>query len=236
MLVFLFSSFYLLFNYPEKPKNNPENPKDKKKRITHQQKNILCKKGTLHVFTGPMFSGKTTKLLNELTLLSDLNIENNIVLINHSLDNRDIKNKVSSHSSSYKGLSDNIKIIRSSSLLEIDTEDFDIIGIDEANFYEDLIPAVKLWLDKGIHIYCAGLDGNYKMEKFGHIAELLPISDTFVKLNALCKLCLECGNYNPKNLPTAAFTSKLFNDSELIDIGGSDKYMSVCRTHFCVNN
>lgn len=191
---------------------------------------------SLFVFTGGMFCGKTTKLLQEVGRFSDLSKQNKTLIINSSVDVRNEEHIISSHSSLYKGLNGKIDVISISNLLDANVDEYFVIGIDEANFFPDLVPAVRKWLEIGKNIICVGLDGDYKMEQFGHISELLPMADSFIKLTAICSVCLsqligKGENITPLNITPAPFTKKLYRDDQLIDIGGNDKYAPVCRKH-----
>jgi thymidine kinase len=196
---------------------------------------------SLSVYTGPMFSGKTSYLIRDITEFCDLPGNNKALLINHALDTRDIEHKISSHSSSYNGLSSKITCVSTDDLSTVDVSDYPVIGIDEASFFEMLVPQIKHWLSLGKDIVCSGLDGNYRMERFGNIADLLPLSDKFIKLNAKCSLCVQelidnGGTLNSKNTVLAPFTRKLCTNhhggnTNDIDIGGADKYIAVCRRH-----
>jgi thymidine kinase len=191
---------------------------------------------SLFVFTGGMFCGKTTKLLQEVGKFSDLSEKNKALIINNSIDIRNQEHIVSSHSSLYKGLNGKINVISVSSLSDVNVDEYSVIGIDEANFFDDLVPVVKKWLTMKKNIICVGLDGDYKMERFGNISELLPLSDSFIKLTAICSDCLveilNTGeNITPFNMTPAPFTAKIKKNDQLIDIGGNDKYAPVCRKH-----
>jgi thymidine kinase len=78
------------------------------------------------------------------------------------------------------------------------------------------------------HVVIAGLDGDSNRNKFGDLISLIPISDTVDKLSAYCNKCND-GTYGP-------FTKKL-NDSNnnVIEIGGKDLYIPVCRNHYFEN-
>lgn len=191
---------------------------------------------SLEVVTGPMFSGKSTELNRKITRLVDV-LNTDALIINHSSDTRDTLNGISSHSSSYKGLSDKVDIIFSTRLKDVDVTDYHIIGVDEANFFDHLYEDINRWVENGKHIVVVGLDSDFRGKKFGNIADLLPISDTFVKKSAICYKCLkdvEAKNklVTPNDLVDAPFTEKLSNtDVVTPDIGGSDKYIPVCRKH-----
>lgn len=192
---------------------------------------------SLTVYTGPMFSGKTTAMLQEISRYTDISKEHKALIINHTIDNRNEELIISSHSSIYNTLNDKIDVISSDNLSDINVTDYVVIGIDESNFFQDLSSVVQTWLNLEKHIICVGLDGNYKMEKFGKIHELLSISDKFVKLNAICSICLKeliaKGQIiTPFNMTPAPFTRRInMENNREIDIGGSDKYMAVCRYH-----
>ena len=193
---------------------------------------------SLTVYCGNMFSGKTTELLKEVTKYSDLSKERCSLIINHSSDTRDINKVVSSHSSIYKGLSDKVDVVSSPTISDIDVSDYTIIGLDEANFYPDLVQGIQKWLDLDKHIICAGLDGDFKMNAFGDISKLLHLADKFIKLNAVCSICMketaDRGEIiTPCNAVPAAFTKKISGNTDTvqIDIGGADKYIAVCRKH-----
>lgn len=193
---------------------------------------------SLSVYVGPMFSGKTTHLVREITQYSDLSDKRRALIINHSLDNRNAISVISSHSSSYKGLSEKVDVVSTDNLSKVDVTSYEIVGIDEANFftYNDLISTVKNWLVAGKHVICSGLDGDSDMNKFGYVADLLSISDRFVKLTAICSVCIteltaRNETITPCNVTPAPFTKKIAGGSSLIDIGGADKYQAVCRKH-----
>jgi len=190
---------------------------------------------SLSVYTGPMFSGKTTRLIEEITRLNDI-LGLPAIIVNHIIDIRDKDNIVSSHSSNYKGLSKKIKVIFLKNLSDLDIKDYNIIGIDEACFFDDLYTNVNSWVSSGKNIVCSGLDSTFQMKPFGQIHELLHIADKFTKLSAICSECLKelisKGEViTPYNTVPAPFTRRISNSQTLEDIGGSEKYIPVCRKH-----
>jgi thymidine kinase len=94
-----------------------------------------------------------------------------------------------------------------------------VIGIDEAQFFDDLIPFVNASLKKGITLVVAGLDGDSQQRKFGSILDLIPQADTYTKKYALCQHCSK----------PASFTHRLEQSKSLILIGGKGKYIALCR-------
>ncbi|MFS8159194.1 MAG: hypothetical protein ACMG6E_03090, partial [Candidatus Roizmanbacteria bacterium] len=181
-------------------------------------------------------ASKTSEMLREITKYSDLSHKRCALVINHSFDTRDIKRTVSSHSSIYKGLSEKVDALSATTLQGVDVSNYTIIGVDESQFFVDLVEVVKEWLRQGKHIICAGLDSDSNMNKFGYLSDLLHMADKFIKMNAVCQLCmnetLEKGEViTPCNTVPAPFTKKISKDGQLIDIGGEDKYIAVCRKH-----
>lgn len=197
-------------------------------------------RGTLYIRIGPMFSGKTTWLNSELTQLSDKGFK--CLKIIHD---DDIRNDVSSadlkgstHNSSYNKLSDKITVIRAKNLVDINVEDFHVIGIDESQFFGDLVITVNRWVeDKGKHVRVSGLDGDCFKRKFGETLDLIPMADEVIKLNASCRLCLnelEKAGFHGNILSIVGpFTRRIGNSTSQKDVGGADKYMPVCRYHHC---
>ena len=191
---------------------------------------------SLTVFTGPMFSGKTTSMLAEITRFSDVSQTRHALVINHSTDTRNLDQIISSHGSMYKGLSSKVDVTSTTLLSSVDVSQYVIIGVDECNFFEDLVPTITQWIREGKHIIASGLDGDFQMKKFGCISDLLPIADNFTKLKAICSVCLKdlvaSGSpVTPFTTVPAPFTKRICSSSSLIEIGGADKYIATCRKH-----
>jgi thymidine kinase len=160
---------------------------------------------------GPMFSGKTSYLLEKI---NEFNIEQKkFIVIKPNIDIRYNINKIVNHNSvSYDCISLNI-------LDELDFNDCpNIILIDEGQFFSDLYDSVKKLLSLGKQLYIAGLNGDYKMELFGQIINLLSIADNIIYKQAQCS----CGK-------SASFTARTVNDTNVVLIGSTDKYLPVCK-------
>ena len=117
--------------------------------------------GFLHIIFGCMFSMKTTKMVETLTNYSVIT-NTKALIINHVFDTRDIANKISTHNPLFKGLPSNIHVISSKNLSEVNIDEYNVIGIDEMQFFEDLYEVVLNWVSKGKHIIAAGLNGSAK--------------------------------------------------------------------------
>lgn len=185
-----------------------------------------------------MFSGKTTWLNSELTQLADKGLK--VLKIVHALDNReDVASNDTSgstHNSSYKSLTKKISCARSDNLRSIQVENFEVVGVDESQFFPDLFEVVTEWVEvQGKHVRVSGLDGDSSKRKFGQTLDLIPLCDEVVKLRASCKYCLEelrqsgfKGNLFAIEGP---FTKRTVRSEEQTVVGGSDLYVPVCRYH-----
>ncbi|KAK6269131.1 hypothetical protein QUC31_013291 [Theobroma cacao] len=105
-----------------------------------------------------------------------------------------------------------------------DTYDqLDVIGIDEAQFFEDLYDFCCEAADRdGKTVIVAGLDGNYLRRSFGSVLDIIPLADSVMKLTARCELCGK----------RAFFTLRKTDETQTELIGGADVYMPVCRQHY----
>ncbi len=187
--------------------------------------------GKLELIIGPMFAGKTTELMRLLNLYSEMNLK--VLYVNSIVDSRN-NNNLSTHNPILKTC-DNIKTKKTHSLKDIHNEilDYDVIGVDEAQFFSDLYSDV-ITLVENYHkiIIIAGLDTDYQRNPFGDIIKLIGLCDSVKKLNPFCKPCRD------NNIITFAIFTKKYNNlnqnsnqhlNQNIDIGGYDKYYPVCR-------
>ena len=180
--------------------------------------------GTLELIVGNMFSGKSTELIRRIN--REKSINKRILIINYYQDSRySSETVISTHDNNQMKC---VKLKRISELSEIPEtiEAYDSIFIDEGQFFEDLYSEVIKLVDfHKKHVVISGLDGDSNRNTFGDIIKLIPICDSINKLTAYCNKC--------NNGTAAPFTKKINGDlSEVIDIGGIDKYIPVCRYHF----
>lgn len=199
--------------------------------MSNQTENII--EGYLELIIGPMFSGKTSRIVEIYEQCKLLNIP--VAVINHIIDNRYDDNELSTH--------DKIKIpcIKVNSLTKIwKNESFNesiiyyfnlrkanVILINEGQFFEDLFDNVNDMVNCGKKVYICGLDGDFNRKKFGSIIDLIPLCDKVTKLTSLCSLC--------KNGTPGIFSMRLTNEKEQT-IVGSDNYIPVCRKCYNKNN
>jgi len=171
--------------------------------------------GYLEIIIGPMFSGKTSKLLEIYKQCTYCNIP--VMVINHSLDKRYHNDMLSTHDQSMIPCH-NYELL--SCALNDVTDEMKVILINEGQFFSDLEEVVKTLLEKNKHIYICGLDGDFERKKFGQILELIPLCDKVTKLVSLCSIC--------KNGSIGIFSKRITEEKEQTIIGSSN-YLPVCR-------
>jgi thymidine kinase len=187
----------------------------------------------LELFIGPMFSGKTSKLVEIYKQCLFCSIP--VVVINHSIDIRYHNNLLSTHdkvmipciqTNKMKDIWQYEEIINedNSILHRIDDSvkliNADVIIINEGQFFEDLLPAVEHMLQHNKKIYVGGLDGDFERKKFGQILDIIPLCDKVTKMTSLCGLC--------KNGTLGIFSKRISSEKEQTVVG-SDNYIPVCR-------
>jgi thymidine kinase len=180
----------------------------------------------LELIVGPMFSGKTSRLVeiyNQCTFC-DMSVS----VINHSNDNRYDDKLLSTH--------DKIKIpcVKTNKLSDVWSEEVDnkindskVILINEGQFFDDLYEVVDKMLKKNKKVYVCGLDGDFERKKFGKMLDLVPLCDKILKLTSLCSSC--------KDGTKGIFSMRTTNEKEQTVVG-FDNYIPVCRKCYDKNN
>lgn len=193
--------------------------------------------GHLKLYYGPMYAGKSSRLMADLTRYADL--EHRVLYINHKDDIRETKGdeKFSTHSSQYHGLSQKITAVKLSTLVDVDVKDFDVIGVDEVQFFTGIIEPVKKWVrDMHKTVICAGLDGDSLRQPIGEILQLVPFADKSKKVQAVCQPCLmEKKSHVPRiiHAPFTACIAGLPGKNEGgKKVGGIDTYAAMCRYQY----
>ena len=176
----------------------------------------------LHLIIGPMFAGKSTELIRIASRFKLLN--KNIVVVNHRSDIRYGKQPaIRTHDG---------KVFEPAFYLEDLDEiydikgfgDFDIIFIDELQFFKDGYKVIVDLLDMGKTVIVSSLIGDYKKDIFGDMVKLIPHAEKITKLNALCSVC--------KDGTEAYFSKRIISEDKQTLVGGSDLYIPVCRRHY----
>ena len=191
--------------------------------------------GSLSIFTAPMMGGKTRKLVSEMNRFSDVGLK--VLCIGFSGDTRS-EETLSTHALAGVALSPGVIRVKVSRLGKIDVSQYDVIGVDEAQFFgikepslqNDLYISVKRWVvEQKKIVLLAGLVGDAKREPFGHLLELIPLAD---EVEFFTAYCVECLKLKRRSVVPARFTYRTASSSEQVLIGGSESYIPLCRRHY----
>jgi len=176
------------------------------------------KRGSIEIITDSMFSGKTEELIRRLrrAQFAGLRVE----IFKPSLDNRYSETRVVSHDE--KSILSS-PVDNASSILLL-AEDVDVIGIDEAQFFDNsVIEVCNRLADNGIRVIVAGLDMDFLGNPFGPMPALASIAEYVTKLHAICT---RCGNL-------AQYSYRKSGEEKVVVLGEKDKYEPLCRS--CYN-
>jgi thymidine kinase len=177
------------------------------------------KKGWIEVICGSMFSGKTEELIRRLKRAEFA--KQQIQIFKPQLDTRYDALKIVSH----EGREIVSMPVQNSQAIQllVNVETTDVVGIDEAQFFDEGLVDVATYLaNNGIRVIIAGLDMDYRGMPFGVMPQLLSIAEYVTKVHAIC---VKCGNL--------AYVSHRIKDSKnLILLGETDAYEPLCRQCF----
>lgn len=177
-----------------------------------------AKLGWIEVISGSMFSGKTEELLRRMrrAKIAKLRVE----IFKPVVDNRYSDDEVVSHDAN----SIRCTTVESSGNILLLSGDIDVVGIDEAQFFDmGLVRVCNTLANQGVRVIIAGLDMDFKGNAFGPIAGLLAIAEYVTKVHAIC---VRCGDL-------AHFSYRFNPSSKLVEVGAGESYEAVCRT--CYN-
>ena len=167
------------------------------------------KRGWLEVVCGSMFSGKTEELIRRLKRAQIANLK--VVIYKPATDTRYDKEKVVSHDANAVP---SIPIDFAKNIL-LHVADADVVGIDEAQFFDhEIIAVCETLIMQGKRVIVAGLDMDYLGKPFGPMPNLLAIAEYITKLHAICMQCGAIANYSYR---------KTNQDNQLV-IGEKDHY------------
>ena len=170
--------------------------------------------GWIEVITGSMFSGKTEELIRRLKRAKIARQQ--VEIFKPRIEVRYSVEEVVSHDenaiqSTPVDSSANIMLLASG---------MEVVGIDEAQFFDDgLVDVCNQLADRGIRVIVAGLDMDYKGVPFGPMAGLMSVAEYVTKVHAICVKCGSLANY----------THRMSEDDKLIVLGETDIYEPLCR-------
>lgn len=174
--------------------------------------------GWIEVVCGPMFSGKTEELIRRLRLAQIA--KQRVQIFKPAVDNRYAEEQIASHNDQRFTCQ---PVPDAGRILEFVDDNTRVVGIDEAQFFDDRIISVCQKLaNRGLRVIAAGLDQDYLGNPFGSMPKLLSIAETIIKLKAVCMVC---GGLASKS-------QRLTNEASQVLVGASDHYEARCRACF----
>jgi thymidine kinase len=172
------------------------------------------KRGFIEVICGSMFSGKTEELIRRLKRAKIANLK--VEIYKPAIDVRYDQNKVVSHDAN----SINSTPVDHSSKILLLAENAEIVGIDEAQFFDqDVIRVAEQLAMQGKRVIVAGLDMDYLGNPFGPMPQLLSIADFITKLHAIC---VQCGHL-------ANISYRTSEEDGTVVLGEKNNYEPRCR-------
>lgn len=175
--------------------------------------------GTLTVFTGPMFSGKTESLIHSLLTLEKLGLQ--VIALKPKLDKRYSKKDIASHSKKFFPAEPLVTTSRKD--LGCYIGKYNTVGIDEVQFFDLwIVDEIKNLLANDVNVTVSGLDLTFKGEPFGVMPTLLCLADDVHKLMATCSSCGGLANRSHRTATSGA----------AVLVGGAEAYEARCLDCF----
>ena len=172
------------------------------------------KAGSIEVICGSMFSGKTEELIRRLKRAQFA--KQTVEIYKPCIDVRYSDDEVVSHDS-HSIPSTPIDSPASMLLLSSDVE---VVGIDEAQFFDaTIVEVVQTLADRGVRVIIAGLDTDFMGKPFGPMPALMAVAEDIQKVHAIC---VKCGS--PAN-----HSHRLSASDKLVVLGEKDIYEPLCR-------
>ncbi|MGD9991993.1 MAG: thymidine kinase [Salinivirgaceae bacterium] len=182
-----------------------------------EKNNKLVKKGWIEVVCGSMFSGKTEELIRRMKRAKIA--KQKVEIFKPKIDTRYSVDEVVSHDENAI-LSTPVDSPRNILLL---ANDIEVVGIDEAQFFDDgLVEVCNELANRGIRVIVAGLDMDFRGKPFGPIPKMLATAEYVTKVHAIC---VKCGDL-------AHHSHRLSDNEKLVLLGETDVYEPLCRDCF----
>jgi len=182
-----------------------------------QKKDNGDKVGWVEVIVGSMFSGKTEELIRRLNRakIAKLKVE----IFKPGIDVRyDEEDVVSHNETAIKSTP-----IDNAEQILLYAHDVDVVGIDEAQFFDNQLgPVCTQLANRGVRVIVAGLDMDFQAKPFGPIPHLMAIAEYVTKVHAIC---MRCGNL-------AQYSHRTILGDDLVVLGETDSYEPLCRRCF----
>lgn len=175
------------------------------------------RKGSIEVICGSMFSGKTEELIRRLKRAQFA--KQSVEIFKPKIDTRYSDDEVVSHDKN----SIRSTPVESSGSILLMSSDVDVIGIDEAQFFDDgLVDVCTQLADQGIRVIIAGLDMDFRGLPFGPMPALMAVAEDVYKVHAIC---VRCGSL-------AYVSHRLVKSDKRVLLGEMHEYEPICRKCF----
>ncbi|MDD3875307.1 MAG: thymidine kinase [Bacteroidales bacterium] len=175
------------------------------------------RRGWIEVICGSMFSGKTEELIRRLKRAKFA--KQKVEIFKPGIDTRYDEENVVSHDAN---TIISTPVPTSTNILLL-TNDVDVVGIDEAQFFdEEIVNVCNLLAERGIRVIVAGLDMDFLGKPFGPMPALLATAEYITKVHAICMGCGELAHYS----------HRLVSGKKLVMLGEKETYEPLCRTCF----
>lgn len=182
---------------------------------------ISSGKGLIEVICGCMFSGKTEALIAQIKRAEIARLR--FQVFKPQIDTRYDKDSVSSHNENRFPA---VNISTSEDILNHVNTNTDVVGIDEAQFFDEGILSVAHRLaESGKRVIVAGLDTDWRGLPFGPMPKLLAVADVIRKQYAICMVCGD----------EATRTQRMVAETDQFLLGSQNAYEARCRKHFDPN-
>ena len=181
-------------------------------KISHEQK-----VGWIEVICGSMFSGKTEELIRRMKRAQFA--QQRVEIFKPSVDTRYDEEDVVSHDENTIRSTP----VPSSNNILILADNVEVVGIDEAQFFDDNLPNVCNQLaNRGVRVIAAGLDMDFQGRPFGPMPHLMAIAEYVTKVHAIC---MSCGD-------VASYSHRRTKSQKTVVLGEKDVYEALCRSCF----
>ncbi len=179
--------------------------------------NRQIRKGWIEVICGSMFSGKTEELIRRMKRAEFA--QQRVEIFKPEIDVRYDEEDVVSH----EGNAIRSTPVPASSNILLLANDVEVVGIDEAQFFDDELPSVcEKLANQGVRVIIAGLDMDFQGKPFGPIPALMAKAEYVTKVHAIC---MQCGDL-------AQFSHRKTEDKEVVLLGETQEYEPLCRKCF----
>lgn len=182
--------------------------------FNEQHSHETTQRGRIEVICGSMFSGKTEELIRRLKRATIA--RQRVEIFKPAIDTRYSDTNVVSHDSH----SIVCTPVETSETILLLSSDVDVVGIDEAQFFDDnLVNVCNELANNGVRVIIAGLDMDYTGQPFGPMPALCSIAEDVTKVHAIC---LECGSL-------AQYSHRLVASDKQVLLGEKNEYVPLCR-------